>query len=155
MSEELKELEGLDGEERKSKLKEMIDKGIDPTKNEPEVIDTKDTTDLVITEEQRKLNQENFDNLIGKYESLVERSLKKDVDLERGKLLGEIQILDEESYQEEKENHSLNELQAVLRGLKRGKPRESKRDVGAKDKDGSDEDPPTQWSHLKNKFVSG
>ena len=163
MSEEpptIEQLEGLEGEKRIGKLKQLLEAGIDPTtikKKDDEKPDPKTppkTTEL--TEADKIYTQENFDKLIKGYENL-DNTMKKDkVDLQRGVILEEIKVLDEPSFEVEKDNYSINELNKVLSNLKRTKGSEhNERDVGGFPNDKDTKAPNTQYDSVLKKFVPG
>ncbi len=146
----------------KGKLKAALDDGAlpAPTTPDPKTPDA-DLWDVgfEIKEEDKILNQENFDKLIALNEKMVEHTVKKDVMAHRDKILDEIKTIDEETYEAEKDNQTINELQRVLATIKRIKPNDdgptSTRDVGAVDKGKPKDAPKTQYDHLKDEFVSG
>lgn len=111
--------------------------------------------DFTIDDKERILNQENFDKLMKRFEDLGKYTSESTVNAQRKEILDEIKALDEDTYEAEKENKTINELQTALRTAKRIKPSGSKRDVGAKDKGDQSESPNTQYDHLLKKFVPG
>ena len=143
--------------EKKKKLLAMIEAGIDPSaepklpKTTPEPV----TPNFDIEEKDKVFNEENFKKLIANQEKLTEHIVKKDVDIKRKVILDEIKELDEEEFEVQKENYSLNELSVSLRMARKKKPQENKRDVGGKEGEDKDERPNTQYDHYLKKFVPG
>ena len=142
-------------EERKKKLLEMIDAGIDPVKAQAE-LETKEKKDpleaiLAISDEDKKDTKK----LSEKIDELTTYIKKREVDGQRTTLLEEIKSHDKELFEEEKDNHSLNELQAIIKTLRKTKPKSTKREVGATSSDKKQEPEKTQWDHLKKEFVAG
>jgi len=143
--------------EKKKKLLAMIEAGIDPSV-EPKPPKDQQTTpppNFDIEEKDKVFNEENFKKLITNQEKLTEHIVKKDVDIKRKVILDEIKELDEEEFEVQKENYSLNELSVSLRMARKKKPQENKRDVGGKDGEAKDERPNTQYDHYLKKFVPG
>ena len=143
--------------ERKKKLLAMIEAGEDPSiKIEP----PKDPNatpppNFDIDDKDKVFNEDNFKKLIANQEKLANHIVKTDVDAKRKVILDEIKTLDEDEFEVQKENYSLNELSVSLRMARKKKPSENKRDVGGKEDPNRDKRPNTQWDHLLNKFVPG
>lgn len=139
----------------KGALKDAIDKGVDPAKIKPVKEDPWEV-DFQLVDGEEPVTQESFKRLADNFNKLTEYTVKKDVLAKRQVILDEIKELDPESYEEEKDNQTINELEKVRTTLRRVKPKaDTKRDVGAVDKDKATPEPDTQWDHLKAKFKPG
>ena len=138
-------------------LKEKLDQGIkpDPIKEEPtEPTNNKPKNtipDFTLSDEDKT----SLSKIAEKYEELTTYIVKKDVDANRDKILTELETLDKEEFELQKENYSINELETSLRVARRNKPKITKRDVGATDGPPPTKEPDTQWDSVLKKFVPG
>ena len=114
--------------------------------------------DLDITDADKVFNQANFDKLIENQEKLTQYVVGKDVEAARKVILDEIKEIDPDEYEEQKDNHSQNELVFLLKGLRKGNPKQDGipgRDAGATDKGGDKPELNTQIDTVLNKSVPG
>ena len=114
--------------------------------------------DLNVPDADKVFNQENFNKLLENQEKLSKYVIGKDVEAARSLILDEIKEIDPQEYEEQKDNHSQNELMFLLKGLRKGNPKQNdipNRNAGAKQ--GGIEKPEvnTQIDTVLNKAVSG
>ncbi len=138
-------------------LKEKLDQGIKPNPikvvpPEPTNNKSKKTIpDFTLSDEDKT----SLSKLAEKYEELSTYIVKKDVDTNRDKILTELETLDKEEFELQKENYSINELETSLRVARRNKPKITKRDVGAIDGPPPIKEENTQWDTVNNKPIPG
>lgn len=113
---------------------------------------------LDVTDADKVFNQANFDKLIENQEKLARYVIGKDVEAARKIILDEIKEIDPEEYEEQKDNHSHNELVFLLKGLRKGNPKQNKipdRNRGATDKGDDKPELNTQIDTVLKKSVPG
>ena len=138
-------------------LKEKLDKGIKPEVKAPVITELtnnkpKNTIpDFTLSDEDKT----SLSKIAEKYEELTTYIVKKDVDTNRDKILTELETLDKEEFELQKENYSINELETSLRVARRNKPKITKRDVGATDGPPPTKEENTQWDTVNNKPIPG
>ena len=113
---------------------------------------------VIVTDADKVFNQANFDKLLENQQKLTQYVVGKDVEAARKIILDEIKEIDPEEYEEQKDNHAQNELLFLLKGLRKGNPKQDgipNRDAGATK--GGSEKPVinTQIDTVLNKSVPG